>query len=143
MIAPWLAELCEIKQPFTQLRRCATCRLAFFTYRYSDPEISRLYSEYRGPRFYQLRHHWEPWYNKSVNDAFSDERSSDEQIYVRRSFTEAVLKESGLDIQTLGGCIDFGGDHGQFIPQGVAEPHFVVEQGSSSKGQSTNALEEI
>jgi hypothetical protein len=110
----------------------------FFSYRYSPSEIDAIYSNYRGSDFYSVRHSWEPWYNESVNDAFSDARESDLQIESRRSFTETVLSEAGVKINTLQGCIDFGGDHGQFLPSGIQGPLFVVE--NNSEGKSVTGL---
>jgi hypothetical protein len=137
VIAPWLVELCKIEQNVTSLRRCTECHLDFFSYRYSEDELTDLYADYRSDYFFRLRHSWEPWYNASVNEAFSAQRSNDDQIIDRRNYTRRSLEQAGIVIEELTGCIDFGGDHGQFIPTGVKGSVFVVEKGSSKKQSET------
>lgn len=139
VIAPWIVELCHVQDDQTSLCRCSGCRLNFFSHRYSDEELTHLYSDYRSDRFFRLRHSWEPWYNNSVNEAFSDRRPNDDQIEDRRNYTRQALLEAGIVLDELNGCLDFGGDHGQFIPPEIGGNLFVVEKGSSSKS-STNGI---
>jgi len=122
------------------LHFCQLCDFQYFNYRYVEAEIDAIYGEYRTEKFFQVRKYWEPWYNKRVNEAFSDPTNSADQIKSRREFTQNALKAAGIDTSNLRGCIDFGGDHGQFIPSGVLEPHIIVENNSSEKGSGSNIL---
>jgi SAM-dependent methyltransferase len=133
VVAPWIVELCSIRDGSTTLQQCLECGLSFFSYRYSEQELTDLYSNYRSVDFYRLRHSWEPWYNESVNEAFSEQRANDRQIEDRRNYTRSRLEEAGVPLSELTGCLDFGGDHGQFIPSGVGGNLYVVEKGSDSK----------
>lgn len=148
VIAPWIVELCTIRDNRTSLCRCLECRLNFFSHRYSEDELTALYSDYRSDRFFRLRQSWEPWYNASVNEAFSDRRSNDNQIEDRRDYTRQRLRDAGIVLEDLEGCLDFGGDHGQFIPQEINGKLFVVEKGSSNKSSTegiafVESLEEV
>lgn len=114
--------------------KCSFCNLSFFSHRFNKEELDAIYAQYRGEHFYKVRHKWEPWYNASVNDAFSDNRLDDRQILIRREFTDQVLVDAGIDRASIRGVIDFGGDQGQFFPTNAMPPFFVVETGSEDKG---------
>jgi hypothetical protein len=135
VVAPWITELCDKLNPgHTQLHFCPECDFHYFAHRYNEIEVEKIYSEYRSDSFFKIRRRWEPWYNKRVNEAFSDPVNNSDQIQSRRKFTENALLAAGIDTATLRGCIDFGGDHGQFVPTEVSKPHFIVEKNSSKKG---------
>jgi hypothetical protein len=134
VIAPWIQELCASTiTGETELRSCNSCGLGFFSHRYESDEVDALYGNYRQEIFFETRHKWEPWYNRDVNNAFTDSESSQEQIGVRRSFTARCLERSGRNLSDMHGCVDFGGDRGQFIPREINPPHFVVEHNSATK----------
>ena len=141
VVAPWITELCDKVNPcYTELHWCPECDFHYFAYRYDELEVEKIYSGYRSDRFFKIRKRWEPWYNKRVNEAFSDPINNSDQIRSRRLFTENVLIAAGINPATLRGCIDFGGDHGQFIPTGVLKPHFIVEKNSTEKGIGSDVI---
>lgn len=96
--------------------------------------------EYRSDYFFKLRHHWEPWVNRQVNDAFSDELANKRQIEIRNVFTTSSLTEAGIDLNELKGCIDFGGDLGQFIPDAIKPPLVVYEPTGTRRGLRPNVI---
>ncbi len=121
VVAPWISALLTPAQPKmieTQLHKCNSCRINFFGYRYSSLELELIYRNYRSPSWFELRHSWEPWYRKSTNNAYSD-HNSEKNLNERKSYTQDLLSMSGLDIKNLGDYLDFGGDAGQFFPDGV------------------------
>ena len=128
VIAPWIAQLFGNTRTIdTRLRRCRNCGLRFFDYRYNESEMAAIYGEYRGERFFNLRRRWEPWMTRRVNDAFSGYLQDRSPIEDRNKFTLKSLTRAGINLSQLRGCIDFGGDMGQFIPRSVSPPLIVYE----------------
>ena len=113
LVAPFLSQLSrlDLGQPSTY-RNCDTCDLTFFDLRYGDNEMSSLYGAYRSQQYLDIRHHWEPWYSRNVNDAYSIDAALVEN---RRDFMMSILQHSPLG-STIDCAIDFGGDEGQFFP---------------------------
>jgi SAM-dependent methyltransferase len=121
VVAPWISALLTPAKPKmieSQLYKCHSCQISFFSYRYSRSELELLYQNYRASAWFALRHSWEPWYRKSTNNAYSD-NNSEKNLIERENYTEELLSMSGLDIENLGDYLDFGGDAGQFFPNGV------------------------
>jgi hypothetical protein len=134
VVAPWIIELCLKDSPGeTEMGSCTDCGLHFFSYRDSDSDLASIYGKYRDSTFFSVRRKREPWYNEAVNDAFSDPINNPHQVTICRDFTENSLRAACLQQGDLNGCINFGGDHGQFIPQEVKPPCIVVEQNSKGK----------
>ena len=102
----------------SQLYKCHACQINFFSYRYSSLELELLYQNYRAQSWFELRNSWEPWYRKSTNNAYNS-HNSEKNLSERKKYTESLLSMSGLDIENLGNYLDFGGDAGQFFPNGV------------------------
>jgi len=120
-VAPWISVLLNPTQPRmieTNLNKCHFCRINFFSYRYSKLELEQIYRNYRSSSWFELRHSWEPWYRKSTNNAYSDYKS-EKNLIQRKNYTEGLLSMAGLDVKNLGDYLDFGGDAGQFFPDGV------------------------
>ena len=115
------------------MRSCIDCGLHFFSYRYSDSDLASIYGKYCDSTFFSVRRKREPWYDEAVNDAFSDPINNPHQVTICRDFTKNSLRTACLQQGDLNGCIDFGVDHGQFIPQEVRLPCIVVEQNSKEK----------
>jgi hypothetical protein len=113
VIAPFISVLSDLPMgQRTRLRRCDTCDLTYFDSRYGTDEMASLYGQYRSDDYLAIRHHWEPWYAREVNDAYSPDS---DLVKTRRSFMMSVL-ESAQAAVTLDCVVDFGGDEGQFFP---------------------------
>ena len=114
VIAPFISTLSSLPiGAETTLRACTTCDLCFFDSRYGDQELNSLYGHYRDNEYKRIRHHWEPWYSRNVNDAFS---TGSDVIEERLSFMMRSLDAAHMKPK-LECVIDFGGDEGQFFPQ--------------------------
>jgi hypothetical protein len=123
VVAPWIGELSGNDKPqMTALATCEQCQFSFFEKRFSDDEMAAMYSGYRSDRYYKVRNSWEPWYGRSVNDAFSD---SSGHLDERVSFMTSILTTSGLNKCTT--VVDFGGDEGQFFPTIEIENRIVID----------------
>lgn len=118
IIAPFVAEYALDERPRrTRLVECRGCAFRFFEDRLTDEEVARLYASYRGERYFEVRHRHEPWYTRRANDSTGDGPA-------RRSTIERFVRGS---VERVGDLLDFGGDRGQFIPEGIADRRFVYE----------------
>lgn len=124
VVAPFIAELVGRETSPSELRRCEPCDLVFFDYRYDDKEMAAIYSGYREDSYRRIRTRWEPWYRRSVNDAFAGNPPA---VADRRAFVEAVLRDAGLADERFGTIVDVGGDEGQFFPAVRASKRIVID----------------
>ncbi len=124
VVAPFLAHYAVGRPPFLcKLLECSTCTFRFFDARLEPDEVTRLYSGYRGDRYFAERHRWEFWYSRKVNDGIGGDP---EEITDRLAAMEDFLRPH-LDIATIGSVLDYGGDRGQFIPKSLGTDKFVFE----------------
>lgn len=126
VIAPWILLLNDhgLYGP-TKLMQCSDCELTFFAHRYTESEMSSLYSEYRKDSYFQIRNRWEPWFRKIENSAFDGSNQS--SILDRKAFLSESFVKAGLGERIFDGCIDFGGDLGQFIPDDIKGNRAVID----------------
>jgi hypothetical protein len=127
IIAPWISELGGTNNNFSTYERCIPCDFNFFSHRYSENELKSIYSDYRGEKFFKVRNSWEPWYNNSVNGAFTNDPSASDQIEKRRVFMLEALRGVFPPGSSINGCIDFGGDYGQFFPPNSIGPRILID----------------
>ena len=109
VISPWIREL-GIKTRTSSYSICKNCGTGFFSKRYSESEMSKIYQNYRGLRYLQIRTRWEPWYSENYNS----NHDSQEWINARRNSLAHFLRSNKLE--SCGTIIDVGGDRGQYIP---------------------------
>ena len=86
-----------------------------------------IYADYRGETFFKVRNSWEPWYTKGVNGAFNEDTIEPKGLPERRAFMQSALDEIFPPGEMINGCIDFGGDHGQFFPENTLPPRILVD----------------
>lgn len=123
-IAPFIeAYALEGSAPQCELLECRTCTFRFFNQRFDASESKRLYSDYRSDAYFRARHQHEYWYTASVHNALSGDPAV---ILARRDYVASFLARhlSGVAIDSV---LDYGGDRGQFIPDGIALRKFVYE----------------
>lgn len=122
LVAGWISEIVGHKFGRTALLSCTSCLFAFFSHRYTDDEISSIYSIYRSNYFYEVRHSWEPWYRKEVNEVY---RTDSAELDERVSFMSEILKLAGCVQFDL--VVDVGGDEGQFFPNVPSNRRIVID----------------
>lgn len=123
LVAPFLASYVFAARPRpTRLLQCRDCGFRFFEERLTDAESARLYSGYRGERYFRARHRREPWYTRKVNDGIG------EDVGVARARRALVGEFIGRHADTGGieTVLDFGGDRGQMIPD-LGKDRYVYE----------------
>lgn len=140
VIAPWITELANQSITMSFYYSCRNCGFAYFE-RFPEQIINSLYAHYRSQQYFSFRHSWEPWFGKRENDAFNKEgKKSNENIEKRRSDIDAVFKKCGLSLRDIDGCLDFGGDRGQFIPSEVQGRKYIVDPSITSSYSANGIL---
>jgi SAM-dependent methyltransferase len=124
IVAPFLAQFAVGQPPFLcKLLECSDCSFRFFNMRLAPQEVDRLYSEYRGDRYFAVRHRWEFWYSHKVNSGIS----GDPKEIADRMAALEKLALPHVDREKIGTVLDYGGDRGQFIPQSLGKEKYVFE----------------
>lgn len=124
IVAPFLAHYAVGKAPFPcKLLECSACSFRFFDVRLEPAEVERLYSGYRGERYFAERHHWEFWYSRKVNDGIGGDP---EEIAHRIAALERMVLPHVAQA-AIGKILDYGGDRGQFIPPSLGREKYVYE----------------
>lgn len=124
MVAPFVSAY-VLREPARQTRllECKACEFRFFEERFTDEEAGRLYSGYRGPEYFRERHASEPWYSQKLNDSIGKDPT--EQEYRKKRLSE--FASGAVQAGSVGSVLDYGGDRGQFIPEGLGRERFVYE----------------
>lgn len=105
------------------LFRCKDCGFQFFELRFEESEVDLLYHDYRGLNYYSIRHSFEPWYTRSINDGIGNDQTT---INLRKEYLQKFL-HTNIPVQKVRRLLDYGGDHGQFIPDTIAEECYFFE----------------
>ena len=125
VVAPFISDFVRPEAPpIVRLLECSSCGHRFFSYRFSDSEMSRLYSGYRGPDYFSVRNKAEPWYREGTNSANLDPDIVSSRKQGLLSFLRSHLPPDKKDFVFA----DVGGDAGQFIPLELASAAYVVEK---------------
>lgn len=120
-VAPFIREyVLAGRSESTRLLTCRACGFRFYETRYTDEEAARLYRDYRGERYFEVRHRHEPWYTRAFNERLSAETGH-----------EARQAEIGAWIDELhpnaASVLDYGGDRGQYLPPRPGRERFVYD----------------
>jgi hypothetical protein len=110
IISPWIREMTGMTDRLSKYRLCLNCKIGYFTKRFSKEEMYKIYKDYRGDRYFEIRKKWEKWYNQNF---FLNESSIDfapERKLMIQDFVKSKL------FNHLKVVIDVGGDKGQYIP---------------------------
>jgi hypothetical protein len=113
------------------------CSFRFFDSRLTDAEVQRLYAAYRGDGYFETRHAYEFWYSRKVNDGIGKDAA---EITSRKQNLSNVLGERSRSISTV---LDYGGDRGQFIPEGVGTEHYVYELSNAEPAKDVVRLSSV
>ena len=115
--ARWIVESPSADE-ISYLLECDDCGLAYFSASFSDGELTRMYSGYRGSVYQKRRARFEPWYSKKINYAIGH---STDVLKLRLQHLENLLSDAltkGPEkISSPTHVLDVGGDEGQFIPR--------------------------
>src|SRR5262249_47270462 len=134
VITGFIAELVFSKTPeSTNLLECRKCGLRFFEQRYTEDEMLMLYSNYRGKRYFEVRHRHEPWYTQQLNDFTI--RSEALIGRKKKLILESLRKYCPNAISIL----DYAGDRGQYIPDSISQK-FVFDMSDSKPVEGVTKL---
>jgi SAM-dependent methyltransferase len=137
IVAPFLAHYAVGRPPFLcKLMECSVCSFRFFDVRLDPDEVTRLYSGYRGERYFAERHRWEFWYSRKVNDGIGGDP---EEIVQRVTALERLILPhvKNGSVKTV---LDYGGDRGQFIPKSLGMEKFVFELSDAQPELGVNRI---
>ena len=109
IVSPWLRELGVTRKKMSYLFHCPKCSFSFFSYRFSDQELARLYSDYRGSNYVVARQKYEGWYSETYNSAHSDPALLEARADVVKSFVSEWVDVSHSHV------VDIGGDTGELM----------------------------
>lgn len=116
---------------------CRTCTFRFFDTRLTDAEVQKLYANYRGDEYFKTRRRHEFWYSKSANEGIGGDAA---EIESRKKNLGRVLGERASLIGTV---LDYGGDRGQFIPDGLGHQRFVYEISDVKPVEGVTRIDEL
>jgi len=120
VVAPWIRSLGVKSKRVSRYLTCDNCGSGFFDFRYSDDDMSKIYSDYRGDTYLSIRSKWEPWYNQT----FNEEHDSEDFVLMRQeSLYNFLLKLLPSVPKTV---VDVGGDRGQYIPNFGQTENYVI-----------------
>jgi SAM-dependent methyltransferase len=137
VVAPFLAHYAVGRRPFLcKLLECSACSFRFFDARLDPDEVARLYSGYRGERYFAERHRWEFWYSRQVNDGIG----GDPEEIARRIAALEKLFLPHVNNGKVKTVLDYGGDRGQFIPKSLGIDKFVFELSDAEPEPGVNRI---
>jgi hypothetical protein len=123
LVAPFITErVLEGRWTPSRLLTCPACAFRGFDTRFDETEMERLYAGYRGEDYFRVRHRWEPWYGRAVNEGLSGDEA---ELRTRKGNLEALVARC-LD-RPPATVLDYGGDRGQFIPESWGAERHVFE----------------
>ena len=111
---------------------CSSCETVFSEFGYSPSVMTAIYSNYRGKHYLQVRQKWESGYTKALNDTLN---SGDEWFANRQRNVLQALFQSGISIDNIESCVDFGGGHGGVMPN--FKRRYVYEENSQVSSNSS------
>lgn len=124
VVAPFLSEYALRGASSTcGLMECRKCAFRFFDARLDDTEIHRLYEGYRGERYFKVRHRYEFWYTRKVNADLGE----DHQVLEGRRKGLTAFLGAHTDLTALNTVLDYGGDKGQLLPEGLGKQRYVYD----------------
>jgi SAM-dependent methyltransferase len=137
VMAPFIASYVFGREPWpTSLLECRACGFRFFEGRFSPDEEARLYAGYRGERYFRERHRFEWWYSRRANDGLGQDPG--EIAFRKRRMAAALAAVPGT--QAIRSVLDYGGDRGQFIPDGLGERRYVLDLSGTEPVEGVAAL---
>jgi 2-polyprenyl-3-methyl-5-hydroxy-6-metoxy-1,4-benzoquinol methylase len=140
LVAPFIASYVLKSSPFIcSLFRCKNCGFQFFESRFEESEVHTLYHDYRGFDYYSIRHSFEPWYTRSMNEGMGNNTVT---INSRKGYFQKFL-HTHIPIQKVKRLLDYGGDQGQFIPDNIAEECYVFEVSGVDPVPGVTRIDEI
>ena len=109
-----------------QIYFCDNCKSKFFDVNLTNNQLTLLYSEYRGDKYFKQRNFYEPWYTRNINDGIGHEKNfSIRRAELIRALAVAKIKNKFCNV------LDHGGDRGQMLKKenfGInAKKRFVYE----------------
>lgn len=124
LIAPFIVDYVRpAHSAVVQLLECRKCGHRYFSYRFTEPELERLYGSYRQHDYFTARNRVEPWYRHGANTANLEPGLIQARKEALHAFLRPHLPADGHRLVVA----DVGGDAGQFIPLDIASAAYLIE----------------
>jgi hypothetical protein len=88
--------------------------------------MTGLYSGYRGEHYFQVRRRFEPWFTRGAL-TFWDPSKNPTAVAERRNYMSETLSIFGVELNMKSAALDFGGDLGQFFPDGITGKKYLFD----------------
>jgi hypothetical protein len=125
LVAPFISSLAFNNVSISStLIECSSCDFVFFSHRYAEREMEKIYSNYRGSTYTKIRKNWEPWYTEDFNDALNP---GTDAVIQRVQFMERIISTIPSFESRIKTIVDVGGDAGQFFPINFAGNKFLLD----------------
>lgn len=136
VVAPFIAAYAlNGDAPSANLLECRECSHRYFDQRFDEIEMAHLYQRYRSEEYFRCRHGYEPWYSKSINEGIGGDPLS---IADRKKHLRHFMGDQAKSM--FRSILDYGGDRGQFIPEGMASLNYVFEMSDAEPIHGVNKL---
>lgn len=108
MVSEFVSDRIGKEPQKTQLCFCKDCTFAYYDYRLSDEENTKLYRNYRDSSYQITRQKYEYWYNEKVNNALNNDAIalSEQQRVIKKIISENIPTELKV-------ALDYGGNEGR------------------------------
>lgn len=106
----------------TRLCYCPKCTFAFYEYRMTDDEQSRLYLNYRDKNYQELREKYECWYTKKVNNALNNDTLA---LHEQQRVIEAIIAKN-MKTKPVS-VLDWGGNEGKTLTPAMGSEKYVYD----------------
>jgi hypothetical protein len=88
--------------------------------------MAGLYSGYRGEHYFQVRRRFEPWFTRGAL-TFWDPSKNPTAVAERRDYMSETLGTFNVVLDMNSAVLDFGGDLGQFFPDGLTGKKYLFD----------------
>lgn len=114
IVSPWIRQITGMQRRSTEYHVCSKCGSGWSDLAYSNRELARLYSDYRGHTYLKIRQHWESSYTSELNQSLNFGNVS---LSLRRNSMESLIESVSPGFKNKASIVlDFGGGHGGLIP---------------------------
>lgn len=143
IVSPFVAARALLRAPTRcRLQECRACGFRFFDARLDDDEVARLYDGYRDDRYFRERHRHEWWYTRRANERLGGDEAGvrGRRAALARFLAAHTDAATHARLRCEGRVLDYGGDRGQFIPEGLGRDRLVFDLSGVTPVEGVRAI---
>lgn len=125
LLAPWVRQLGSVSRRSTKYFICSSCGSGWVDLVYSDANITRIYTDYRGDKYFKTRNKWEKRYTKKFN--YEIDKDPEIMLLRRKSLNSFLDSHVPSILSSTQIIVDVGGGHGGLMPDwpGIKEKYVM------------------